>query len=80
MILKTDKSAGPNSFLDTNVVDPDPKIPPPLYFSDKILTEPLPTDYNVILKSFEKNDQGCLVCTDETIMEKQKGVLYEVAK
>lgn len=70
LIYKTKESAGPKSFLDVTVIPADPKVPPPLYFSNKILTEPLPTKFNEVMASFKKTEEGCLVCTDEAIMEK----------
>lgn len=69
----------PNSFIDSRQ-DPDPKCPPPLYFSDQILTVPLPVDKETYLKGMVEHESGYMICTDEEAIEKQKGVLGNVAK
>jgi len=68
-----------HSFLDSRS-DVDPLAPVPDYFTDKQLSEPLETNHKEILKVFEKKEDGALLCTDQTVLDKQSGVLYDVAK
>ena len=70
---------GPNSFVDSRQ-EYRPNCPAAIYFDEKILTEPLPQDKAVILKSFKEQKNGTLVCTDKEILDKQKGVLVDVLK
>lgn len=45
-----------------------------------MLLKPLPTKRDDILTGLEVNQDGCLVCTDEEMLNQQKGVLPNVAK
>jgi len=45
-----------------------------------MLLKPLPTKREDILAGLEVNEEGCLVCTDEEMLNQQKGVLPNVAK
>lgn len=68
-----------NSFIDPTLPY-DEACPPPKYFSMELLLTPLPTDKNDFLNGLEVNQEGSLVCTDEEALNKQKGVLSNVAK
>jgi len=54
--------------------------PPPKYIGNSVLLRPLPVLKNDILAGLVVNEEGCLVCTDLEALEKQKGVLVNVAK
>ena len=72
-------SCGPNSFADPR--DPiQAECPAPAHFSTKQLLQPLPSEKREILRGLEIQKDGCLVCTDQEALEKQKGVLGAVAK
>ena len=45
-----------------------------------MLLKPLPTKRDDVLAGLEMHEDGCLVCTDEEMLNKQKGVLPNVAK
>jgi hypothetical protein len=48
--------------------------------SDKIILTPLPKDKATILQGLIVNEEGALVCTDVATLQKQQGVLANVAK
>lgn len=75
-----DCECGPNSFADPNVPSTDGDCPAPKYFSDEIVLQPLPVLKQDYLQGLEVNKEGCLVCTDQEALDKQKGVLTNVAK
>lgn len=68
-----------NSFADPNLQH-DEFCPPPKYLSNQVLLKSLPVRKQEILAGLIVNDEGCLVCTDQEALEKQKGVLVNVAK
>ena len=78
-ILSREKAVGSNSFVDFkqpyNLASPPPK-----YFDDATLLNPLPIDKDDILKGLKEMEYGGLMCTDEDAMERQKGVLMDVVK
>lgn len=72
-------SVGINSFADPRS-DYQEDCPPPVPFSDDILLEKLPILKAEAVKGFELRADGALVCRDEKMLQKQRGVLAEVAK
>ena len=70
---------GNNSFADA-YSPPDDECPPPKELSVALLLKPLPTKREDVLTGLEMHEDGCLVCTDEEMLNKQKGVLPAVAK
>jgi len=42
--------------------------------------EELETDWEEILRIFVRKNDGSLLCTDPGVLEKQSGILYDVAK
>ena len=58
----------------------DEQYPAPKYFTDEIILRPLPTDKDLILQGLIVNESGQLVCTDRETLQKQQGVLANVAK
>lgn len=79
MILSTTNAVGPNSFVDFRQKY-DHASPPPKYFDEEILLAALPTKRTEILKGLIEPQFGGLVCTDQDAMDRQKGVLVDVAK
>ena len=75
----TDRSVGPNSFVDCRQPYND-QTPPPKYFDRQIILAPLPNKKEDILKGLEELPSGGLICVDKEAMEKQKGVLVDVVK
>ena len=75
-------SVGPNSFADCK--QPFNKLaPPPIYYTGEQLLEAfkLPVDKDEILFGFETpEDAGGLICTDDAMLDKQKGVLTHVVR
>lgn len=78
-ILTGNRVVNPNSFLDDRS-EPDELNPPPRDFADNILLRPEPNNREDVLRGLEVHPDGCLVCTDEEMLNKQKGVLPNVAK
>lgn len=68
-----------HSFADPNLNHDEP-CPPPKYLSNQVLLKPLPVTKQDLLAGLVVNDEGCLVCTDQEALDKQKGVLGSVAK
>lgn len=75
-------SVGPNSFADKR--QPFNKLaPPPMYYTGEQLLEAfqLPVKKDKILFGFDNpEDVGGLICTDDDMLNKQKGVLSHVVK
>ena len=78
-ILTNNREVGPNSFADA-FSPPDENCPPPKDIPVAMLLKPLPVKREEVLAGLEVNQDGCLVCTDEEMLNKQKGVLPNVAK
>lgn len=78
-IYSEEVATGPYSFYDSNK-EYDNKAPPPLYFKFEDLNKPKPTDKDEVLAAFKVNDNGYLECTDEAIIEGNKGVIPYVLK
>jgi hypothetical protein len=72
-------SVPPLSFVDPRQPY-NHKCPPAKYFTEEILTAPLPTSKEMILKGLEEQEYGGLVCRDQEALDKQKGVLVDVLK
>ena len=70
---------GPNSFADRKS-RVDLESPAPIHLSDKIILFPLPKDKPTVLQGLIVNEEGALVCTDVATLQKQQGVLANVAK
>lgn len=70
---------GAFSFSDAALMT-EGESPPPKYLSDEVLRQPLPTNKTELLAGLIINEEGCLVCTDQEALDKQKGVLSNVAK
>lgn len=79
LIYSEEHSVPPYSFYDWNNKY-DKKAPPPVYFRFEDLTKPKPTDKDEILQAFKINNNGYLECTDEKIIEGNKGVIPYVLK
>ena len=80
-ILSKTISVGPKSFIDPR--QPYNKLaPPPRYYTDEeiIAKFKLPTEKDEILYGFEYPECGGLICTDQEMLNKQKGVLSAVVK
>lgn len=71
---------GPNSFADPRVPSTEEHCPAPKYLSNEVVLTPLPTRKNDYLSGLQLNNEGCLVCTDQEALDKQKGVLTNVVK
>ena len=56
------------------------ECPPPLYFNEKQLLMPLPTQLREVLHGLEIQENGGLLVTDKELIEKQSGILASVAK
>lgn len=72
---------GPLSFIDSRQ-PPNDRAPPPKYFTPAFITEKfaLPINKNHILYGYETPNKGGLVCTDQEMLDRQKGVLSDVAQ
>ena len=78
--LTNNQAVSSNSFADSRS-PPDPDCPPPKDIPVSMLLKPLPTKREDILTGLEVDqEEGCLVCTDEEMLNQQKGVLPSVAK
>lgn len=72
-------SCGPYSFADPRDAK-DEEVPPPLYFSEEQLLKKLPVQRSEILKGLELHSTGGLLVTDQELIQKQSGILANVAK
>jgi len=69
----------PNSFVDYRQAYCE-KAPPPKYFTEEMLLNPLPVNKEDILRGMVEHPTGGLICTDAEMLERQRGVLMNVVK
>ena len=74
-----EKTQKANSFLDSKSPI-DPNAPPPPYILYYELAAPLPTLPMEILRYLEINEKGGLVCREEPILKRQRGVFSTLLK
>lgn len=74
-------SVGPQSFIDSRQ-EPKKLAPPPKYFTTEFIEEKFaqPVVKKEILYGYDKPAHGGLVCTNQEMLDRQKGVLSHVAK
>lgn len=74
-------SVGPKSFVDSKQQS-NKVAPPPKYFSNEFIEEKFaqPIINKEILFGYDKPAHGGLVCTNQEMLDRQKGVLSHVAK
>ena len=72
---------GPKSFCDSRQ-EYNKLAPPPIYFSYEFIKEhfSFPTNKAEILFGYEYPQNGGLICTNQEMLDRQKGVLGHVAK
>lgn len=68
-IYSQTEPVGPNSFVDYRQPS-DKKSPPPKYFDESVLLEPLPTCKEDIMKGLKEMEYGGLQCVDKEAMER----------
>ena len=68
-ILTNNREVATNSFVDA-FSPPDENCPPPKDIPVSMLLKPLPTKREDVLVGLEVNNEGCLVCTDEEMLNK----------
>ena len=67
--LTNNREVSNNSFADA-FSPPDANCPPPKDIPVSMLLKPLPTKREDVLAGLEVNNEGCLVCTDEEMLNK----------